>query len=57
MWLLYITVAMAPNFTPHTQEIRYLTEPDCKRALERYMAAVSNEGVVIIGRCTRVEKK
>lgn len=56
MWLLYLTIAMAPAFEPVSKSAKYLTEKDCQRALSVAMARVAEDGVIIIGRCEKVKK-
>lgn len=53
MWMLYIMIAMAPNFDPVSQSAKYLTEKDCKRALAVAMDLVADDGVIIIGKCAK----
>jgi predicted TIM-barrel enzyme len=53
MWWLYVTIAMAPAFDPVSKSAQYLTEQDCQRALSVAIQRVADDGVVIIGRCTR----
>lgn len=53
MWLLILTIAMAPSFDPISQQAKYLTEKDCKRALSVAMDLVADDGVIIIGKCAR----
>jgi hypothetical protein len=56
MWMLYIMIAMAPNFDPVSQSAKYLTEKDCKRALAVAMDLVANDGIVVIGKCAKADK-
>ena len=56
-WVLYLSIAMAPAFDIHTQQITYLTEKDCRKALAKYMDRVAEDGLVIIGRCSRKDAK
>lgn len=53
MWLLYVTIAMAPAFEPVSQSAKYLTEKDCQRALSVAINRVADDGIVIIGKCSR----
>lgn len=55
MWILFLTIAMAPNFEPISKQAKYLEEKDCRRALAVAMASVAEDGVIIIGRCERVK--
>lgn len=57
MWLLILTIAMAPSFDPVSQSARYLTEKDCQRALAVAIDRVGEDGVIIIGRCTKEVKR
>jgi hypothetical protein len=52
-WVLILSIAMAPEFAIHTQRIQYLTEKDCRAALDRYTDMVADDGVMIIARCVR----
>lgn len=56
MWLLVITIAMAPAFEPVTKSAKYLTEKDCKRALAVAVERVADDGVIIIGKCEPVKR-
>jgi len=56
MWILFITLAMAPAFEPVSQQAKYLTEKDCKRALAFAMAKVADDGVIIVGKCEKAKK-
>lgn len=53
MWLLILTIAMAPDFVPVSKQAKYLEEKDCRKALAVAMARVADDGVIIIGRCER----
>lgn len=56
MWILVLTIAMAPAFEPVTKQAKYLEEKDCKRALAVAMDRVADDGVIIIGRCEKAKK-
>lgn len=56
MWVLFLTIAMAPAYTPMNKQALYLEEKDCRRALAVAMDRVGEDGVVIIGRCEKVKK-
>lgn len=56
VWLLVLTIAMAPNFEPIYQQARYLTKKDCVRALELAEDLVAEDGVIIIGECKQEKR-
>lgn len=53
MWILFLTIAMAPAYEPVTKQAKYLEEKDCKRALSVAMDRVADDGIILVGRCTR----
>lgn len=56
MWILFLTIAMAPGYTPINKQAVYLEEKDCRRALAVAMDRVAEDGVIIIGKCERAKK-
>jgi hypothetical protein len=55
MWLLILTIAMAPDFVPVSKQAKYLEEKDCRKALAVAMELVAKDGVIIIGRCEKAK--
>ena len=56
MWVLYLTIAMAPTFAPVNQWDKFPTEKECKKELAKVIDHGVKDGVIVIGKCIKAVK-
>ena len=51
MFILVVTIALAPSFVPMVTRTPYLTELDCRVAAIKATDIEARDGVIVIARC------
>lgn len=56
MWLLIVSIYMAPAFEPITTQTRYLSEAHCVAARGRAVDVEAKDGVIVIASCKALKR-
>lgn len=53
MWVLVLSIAVAPAYTLETHRSEHKSEAACKRAIDQTFQLLEREGIVLIAKCER----